>query len=121
MAASVTLDQTRTVEAGNIYRVVTTTTAAVEMEKEVFVFAQSTDKFVNVASVFDLVNFPIGNNPSFTFYRAASVIQDLLSPVEGQIVADTHKEEINNLIDDVNAGALTFVGSEVGTVLTGNP
>jgi hypothetical protein len=61
MALQLDLRQTNTIEPGPIYKVLNEITYAEDIAAEVFVFDTDTQEFSHVASVWDVMNLPVGH------------------------------------------------------------
>lgn len=61
MALRLELRQTNTIEPGPIYKVLNEITDAEDIAPEVFVFVTDTQEFSHVASVWDIMNLPVGH------------------------------------------------------------
>ena len=61
MALQLDLRQTNTLEPGPVYKVLNEITYAEDIASEVFVFTTVDQEFSHVASVWDLMNLPVGH------------------------------------------------------------
>lgn len=119
MAPSLTVDQTKSVVVGDLYRIRSEVTAAVEMEVECFVYSQATDLYDHIATMFDMQNYPTATDPSIAYYRQDFAQQDLTTPATADTVADTHLERLDELVEEFRLGGATYDGSTDTTVLNG--
>ena len=117
--ADLTIDQTRVVTVTNEYQVTTTAVSANGMPTEVFVYKADTATYDHIATIGDLENYPTTPTSGVPFYRSNTVTQIFDNPQSAQTAADLHKSRLNDLVAEVNAGALTFPGTDTGIVLTG--
>ena len=108
---SLDLFQERTNEAGGIYRVANSITAAVDIPTEVFVYTQADDIFFHVATLPDFI-YPTVNTPAFEFYRQDNATKDLTDVELALAFANHVKFRLDTLLvaytDDFN----NFPGSE---------
>ena len=120
MAPSLTLKQTKSTVAGtDYYQIKSEALSSVEMDKEIFVYTQSTGLYSHVATIFDMFNYPITSTAGIAFFRQVSVTQAFNTPTETNTAANTHKTRANDLVKQYVAGGGSYNGSSTTTVLTG--
>jgi len=109
--SSIEVFQERTNIPGTGHKVESTVTAAVLIPKELFVFKQSDDTFLNVATVRDL-SFPVGNTLGFTAFRADTVTREFTDINTAIEFAGDVKRRLELVVDAFDQDAADFAGSE---------
>jgi len=80
VSVRIDLKQTKTVEAGPVYRVLNQVTYAENIPSQIFVHDTETEEFVHVATVWDLQTYPFTRDEAISglipYYLAAQCTKD---------------------------------------------
>ena len=122
MTVSITLLETRSVEAGVLYRVKQEITASVDISASVFVFRTDTRLFSHVATVYDMeklesTSIEEAEEAGDEFYRLDEVTKDWESLDTSLEFSSYNKLRLNSLVDEYEVYTNTFAGTTT-TVIT---
>jgi hypothetical protein len=117
MPVSITHTQTRSVEAGPLYRVLSAVTDPVGIQPETFVFRVSDDEFQYVATVPDMLNVLNTKAAAVAagddLYRLSSVQRDHVSLLEAQDFGTTLSQRLQALVRQYDVAVNDFTGVTV--------
>lgn len=120
MAVTLTHTQTRSVEAGPLYRVDDLATASAGIQKEVFVFQTIDDEFSRVATVDDMMLLPNSKAQAVLdgkdYYRGDHFVKDYESLQTANNVATAIVGRIKSLLVDYDVAVTAFVGTTTETL-----
>lgn len=117
MPVTITHTQTRTVEAGPLYRVLSVVTDPVGIQPETFVFRVSDDRFEYVATVADMLNVLNTKAAAVAagddLYRLSSVQRDHASLRDAQDFGTTLTQRLQALVRQYDVAVNDFTGVTV--------
>jgi hypothetical protein len=120
MAVTVTRTQIRSVLSGPAYRVQDTANAAVGMGKEIFVFNVADDTFLYVATVHDMLTYPVGKAAAVAAgqskYRTAQVTRDFASLETSIEFAGSIRPRVKALCAAYEKAVADFAGTTTETI-----
>lgn len=121
MTVSVTLKETRSVEAGPLYRVKNEITATVHIDAHVFVFATETEEFSHVANVYDMekvthTTLAEAQSAGADFYRLDTVTKDWESLDTAAEFAAYNKLRLQFLVSEYEVYTTSFAGVTTTTI-----
>ena len=114
---SIDLLQTRTNEAGGIFRTVNLITDSTDIPKELFVYRQFDDVFSHVAGLVDFY-YPNVNTPGFEFYRQDNATKDYDNVENALEFANSVKSRLAIVLAAYTDNFVDFPGSETTTIPT---
>lgn len=118
--ASLTLRQTQSLVAGNLFRVLDEITTTTDISQYAFVFTTETQAFSHVATVYDLehiadTTYADAFAHGAEYYRLTTVQKDYPNQVKAEAFAAYTKSRLETLVGDYEeytdgfAGVTTFV------------
>lgn len=121
MTVSVTLVETRTVEAGPLYRVKHDISASVDIDDHVFVFGTETEAFSHVATVYDMEKvtaktLAAAQAAGDDFYRLDEVTKDWTSLDTAAEFAAYNKQRLQFLVTEYETYTSSFAGTTTTTI-----
>lgn len=120
MASTLTHTQTRSVQAGPLYRVQDQVTASETIDDAVFVFRTDTQEFDHVATVDDMSAYPDtlaeAQADELEFYRLTSVTKDWEALEDAEEFGAMLIERMKALCVDYDAAVTSFVGTTTATI-----
>lgn len=124
MTVKIEITQTRTLEEGPVYRVLTRTIYVEGIAAEIFVFETETDEFNHVAVADDMQEYPVGKTQAQAdgkvYYRAIEAQVDYTVAVTAQTAADYTKLRVQQLAIEYDAVNNDFIGSDTTTYTGGD-
>ena len=124
MTVKIEITQTRTLEEGPVYRVLTRTIYVEGIAAEIFVFGTETDEYSHVAVADDMQEYPVGKAQAQTdgkaYYRAIEAQVDYTVVVTAQAAADYTKLRVQQLATEYDAVNSDFIGSDTTTYTGGD-
>ena len=121
MTVSVTLVETRTIEAGNLYRVKHAISASVHISDHVFVFNTADESFSHVATVYDIEKIAsmtkaAAETADDEYYRLDTVTRDWDSLDMASEYAVYNKQRLQSLVSDYEVYSTTFAGATTSVI-----
>lgn len=103
--AFITLQETLSLEAGNLFRVLEEITVAAGISDSVFVFTTGTQEFSRVATVYDLeslldTSYEDAVAHASEYYRLTTVQKDFITQAKAQAFSAYTRARIRTLVDD---------------------
>jgi hypothetical protein len=124
MTVRIEITQTRSLEEGPLYRVLTRTVYAEGIAAEIFVFDTETEEFSHVAVSFDMQEFPVGKTQAQAdgkaYYRAIEAQVDYTVASTAQAAAVYTKLRVRQLTGEYAAVNSGFVGSDTTSYTGGS-
>ena len=121
MSVRIEVDQVRTLEEGPLYRVFTSVSHTVGIDRNIFVFSTETQTFEHVATTWDMENLPVGREAALgvntDYYRESSAQVDYESETTGTAAASYTLGRVQSLAIAYETMAESFVGSDSHTYL----
>lgn len=119
MSVRLDIRQTRSVEEGPLYRVVTSVIYNSGIDRSIFVFNTETDVFEHVATPWDIDNTPDSKAEAVTetinYYRLTEVTRDFSTAEEASEFAVYTLSRISLLAREYNLVQSSFIGSNTYT------
>ena len=120
MSSSITHTQTRSLQAGSIYRVVDSISASTTIDPSLFVFSTDSQKYNRVATVLDLAvlldTYAAAVTAGAAYYRLAEVTYDTAVLEDAVEFAVEIKGLLAALLHDYDLATTSFVGAETETI-----
>ena len=114
MSIRIEVDQTRTVEAAEVYRVVNTVTYVEGIDANIFIYVTETGIFSHVAYPYDMRTFPKtqqeASNDGLGYYRQVSATVDYDNVALADAAASYTLSRVDTLARTMNAVDTEFVG-----------
>ena len=115
MSVRIDVTQSRTVEEGPLYRVLTTVIYNTGINRNIFVFNTETEAYEHVASPWDLENLPTSKSQAVlddvAYYRLSSVVKDWAGVDDATAFAAYTLSRISNLAQQYELTESAFEGS----------
>lgn len=110
--ATITLNQVRTNEVDNTYKVVNTLKNEVDIPKELFALQTTTGAFSHVVNVGEISTLPLVDTVGYSFYRS-EVAEKSYPDVAGAIAfAEDLKRRVDILLNEYTPEVAAFEGTE---------
>jgi hypothetical protein len=105
MAVTITVKQTQSIEAGNLFRVLDEVTSSTDISAEVFVFTTETQAFSHVATVYDIehildTTYADAVTSGAEYYRLDTAQKDYTTQAKAEAFAAYTLSRIRTLVGD---------------------